>query len=29
MVIEGEGGYIDNNGIIHKGSAENKLAEID
>lgn len=29
MVIEGEGGYIDDNGIIHKGTAENKLAEID
>lgn len=29
MVIEGEGGYIDDNGIIHKGTAENKIGYID
>ena len=29
MVIEGEGGYIDSDGIIHKGTAENKIGYID
>lgn len=29
MVIEGEGGSIDNGGIIHKGIAENKIGYID
>lgn len=29
MVIEGEGGSIDNDGIIHKGTAENKIGYID
>ena len=29
MVIEGEGGSIDNDGIIHKGTAENKIGHID
>lgn len=29
MVIEGEGGSIGNDGIIHKGTAENKIGYID
>ena len=29
MVIEGEGGSIDSDGIIHKGVAENKIGYID
>ena len=29
MVSEGEGGSIDNDGIIHKGMAENKIGYID
>lgn len=29
QVIENEGGYVDSNGIIHKGTAENKLGLID
>lgn len=29
MVIEGEGGSIDNDGIIHKGTAVNKIGYID
>ena len=29
QVIENEGGYIDSNGIIHKGTAENKIVYID
>ena len=29
MVIEGEGGSIDSGGIIHKGTAENKIGYID
>lgn len=29
QVIENEGGYVDSNGIIHKGTAENKIGLID
>lgn len=29
QVIENEGGYIDSKGIIHKGTAENKIGLID
>lgn len=29
MVIEGEGGSIDSDGIIHKGTAVNKIGYID
>lgn len=28
-VIENEGGYVDSEGIIHKGTAENKIGLID
>lgn len=29
QVIENEGGYVDSKGIIHKGTAENKIGLID
>lgn len=29
QVIENEGGYVDSEGIIHKGTAENKIGLID
>lgn len=29
QVIENEGGYVDSNGIIHMGTAENKIVEIE
>lgn len=28
-VIQNEGGYVDSNGIIHKGTAENKVYTLD
>ena len=28
-VIKAEGGYVDSNGIIHKGTAENKVYTLD
>lgn len=28
-VIENEGGYVDSDGIIHVGTAKNKIVEID
>lgn len=28
MIIQNEGGYVDDKGIIHKGSAEDKIVEI-
>ena len=29
QVIKNEGGYVDSKAIIHKGTAENKIVEID
>lgn len=29
QVINAEGGYVDSNGIIHKGTAENKVYTLD
>lgn len=29
QIIENEGGYVDSDGIIHKGTAENKIGLID